>query len=199
MSCQHLDVPERPSHGRDLPRRIGDENASTAATRTADEAEVPVPSLEHVHDRLRRGLQRAFGADDVLASEGVHLVSVLDECISLPRSAGSSCRTSPCLPNPAGTSTSQPHPGNHSSSTRSGELCQTTHSQNVRPKRGPRHRMTVSDPEGTTLLGSVSPGGPACETLIAPPGDRARSKACRWQNSPGRSPRRSRPPRLAPS
>ena len=47
---QHLDIPERPAHGRDLPRGIGDESATPGVTRTAVEADVPVPSPEQVDD-----------------------------------------------------------------------------------------------------------------------------------------------------
>jgi hypothetical protein len=46
-----------------LPGRVGNEGPSSAVTRAAHEAEVPVPTLEHIHDRLRGGRQRPFGAD----------------------------------------------------------------------------------------------------------------------------------------
>ena len=53
VPSQHLDIPERPANSRDLPRGISDESASAAVTRTAVEADVPVPSPEQVDDRLR--------------------------------------------------------------------------------------------------------------------------------------------------
>jgi hypothetical protein len=45
---EQLYVTERPANCRDLPRRIGDESASAAMTRTPVEADVPVPSPEQV-------------------------------------------------------------------------------------------------------------------------------------------------------
>ena len=60
---QHLDVAERPANGRDLPRGIGDESASAAVTRTAVEADVPVPSPEQIDDGLRRHPPRPFALD----------------------------------------------------------------------------------------------------------------------------------------
>ena len=44
MSGKHLDVPQRSPDGRYLARGIGDEGAPAGMTRTADEAEVPVPA-----------------------------------------------------------------------------------------------------------------------------------------------------------
>ena len=46
---------------------------------TADEAEVPVPTLKHVHDRLRGRRQRPLGPYDAGADDQVYLVTVLDE------------------------------------------------------------------------------------------------------------------------
>src|SRR5271154_3163894 len=58
-----LDIPQRPPDRRYLPSRVGDESPPPAVTGAADEADVPVPALEHVDDRLRRGGLRSFRLD----------------------------------------------------------------------------------------------------------------------------------------
>src|SRR5713226_6173626 len=76
VAGQHLDVPERSPNGRDLPCRIGYKSATSAVTRTADEAEVPVPTLKHVHDRLRRRRECSLCAYDIGAGGKVYLVTI---------------------------------------------------------------------------------------------------------------------------
>jgi hypothetical protein len=53
MSREFLDVFQRSAYGRDLATSVGDEGPPATVAGAADEAEVPVPPLEHVHDGLR--------------------------------------------------------------------------------------------------------------------------------------------------
>jgi hypothetical protein len=78
---QHLHVAERSADRGYLPGRVGDEGAPAAVAGAAYEPEVPVPSLEHVDDCLRRSAQRAFRADDEGAGKWEHLFPILDECV----------------------------------------------------------------------------------------------------------------------
>src|ERR1700723_2195448 len=80
VTGQHLDVTERPADRRDLPRGIGDESASAAVTRTAVEADVPVPSPEQVDDGLRRHSPRPFALDQEGAGRHPDRFGILTKC-----------------------------------------------------------------------------------------------------------------------
>src|ERR1700722_17615772 len=80
VSSQHLDVTERPANSRDLPRGIGDESASAAVTRTAVEADVPVPSPEQIDHGLRRHSPRPFALDQEGAGRHPDRFGILAKC-----------------------------------------------------------------------------------------------------------------------
>jgi hypothetical protein len=65
VPSQHLDVPKRPADRRYLPRSVGDEGPPPAVAGASLEAEVPVPTVEQVHDHLGRRGQRPLGTDHV--------------------------------------------------------------------------------------------------------------------------------------
>ena len=60
MPRQHLDIPQRPAHRRDLPGSAGDEGPTPGVARTAREPKIPIPTREHVHHRLRRSPTRSL-------------------------------------------------------------------------------------------------------------------------------------------
>ena len=79
MSGELLHVLQRPTDRRDLQGRVSDEGSPSAVAGAADKAKVPIPSLEHVHDSLRRRRQTPLGADYVRPGEAYHPISVFDQ------------------------------------------------------------------------------------------------------------------------
>ena len=88
MTGELLDVSQRPADRRYLPGRVN-VRPSAVVARATDEAEVSVPPLEHVHDRLRRRGLRTLGLDDERASvahvrrapRANYFVPVFDQCM----------------------------------------------------------------------------------------------------------------------